>query len=151
SISEFDGINRTSTLFNSNFADQSVGGNVQYGKTFARYYKANTRMAIRWADKNIIQVNPATNVATETSRASLSQQYSASLRTTFDNAPNVELGYAISINKYPEETSYTSSPKINMDYYFLDSFSLTADYTFNNYQNKSKTINNQYDFLNTSL
>src|SRR5690606_36657182 len=59
--------------------------------------------------------------------------------------------YAISINKYPEETSYTSSPKVNLDYYFLESCSLTADYTLNNYQNKSKTINNQFDFLNASL
>lgn len=151
SISEYDGINRTSTSFNSNFADQSLGGNVRYGKTFARYYKANASASMRWAEHNIIQVNPATNNTTEASRASFSQQYSASLRTTFDNIPNVELGYAISINKYPEETSYTSSPKVNLDYYFLESFSLTADYTLNNYQNKSRTINNQFDFLNASL
>lgn len=151
SIAEYNGINRTSTLFNSNFADQSLGGNVRYGKTFARYYKVNTSVSMRWAENNIIQVNPATNIATAASRTSFTQQYSASLRTTFDNIPNVEFGYAISINKYPEETSYTSSPKINLDYYFLESFSLTADYNLNNYQNKSRTLNNQFDFLNTSL
>src|SRR5690606_42002638 len=30
-------------------------------------------------------------------------------------------------------------------------FSLTADYTFNSYYNKEKTVDNQYDFLNASL
>lgn len=151
SISEYNGINQTSTSFNSNFADQSLSGNVRYGKTFARYYKANASVNISWAEHNIIQVNPATNISKANSRASFSQQYSTSIRTTFENIPNVELGYGIAVNKYPEETYYTSSPKVNLDYYFLESFSLTADYTLNNYHNKSKTFNNQYDFLNASL
>src|SRR5690606_22106491 len=43
SIAEFDGINRTSSSFNSNFADETLGGNVGYGRTFARYYKVNGR------------------------------------------------------------------------------------------------------------
>src|SRR5690606_27499770 len=99
-------------------------------------------------ENNIMQVNPATNIATPSSRESFNQRYYASVRTTFENIPNIELGYSMSINEYPEETFYTSSPKINLDYYFLNVFSLTADYTFNNYFNKQETVDNKYDFLN---
>lgn len=151
SIAEYDGINSSSTLFNSNFADETLGGNVGFGKTFARYYKANVRASLNWSKSNIMQVNPATNVASANARESLSQNYSASIRTTFEEIPNIEVEYAVSINESPEETFYRSSPKINLDYYFLNGFALTADYTLNNYYNKSKTIDNQFDFLNMSL
>lgn len=73
------------------------------------------------------------------------------LRFGFEEIPNIEVEYAVSINENPEETFYRSSPKVNLDYYFLNGFALTADYTLNNYYNKSKTINNQFDFLNASL
>lgn len=151
SMASYNGINVTSTPFNSNFADQSLGGNVGYGRTFARYYKAKANIDLRWSENNIMQINPATSNVTATSRDSFSQRYSAGIRTTFDNILNLELSYSISINDYPEETYYTSSPKLNLDYYFLEGFSLTADYTLNNYYNKSKTVKNDYDFLNASL
>lgn len=151
SIAEYDGINRTSTSFNSNFSDQNLNAFAGYGRTFARYYKAGAGVNVGWSENNIMQVNPATNIATPSSRESFNQRYSASIRTTFENIPNIELGYSMSINKYPEETFYTSSPKVNLDYYFLDGFSLTADYTFNKYYNKQETVDNKYDFLNAEL
>ena len=150
-IAEFDGINRTSSSFNSNFADQTLGGNVGYGRTFARYYKINGGVSLNWDKRNIMQTNPATNVTTVNSVESFTQNYSASIRTTFEDVPNLELGYGIRISDYLNEVFYTSSPRINLDYYFLKSFALTADYTYNNYTNKAGTIDNKYDFLNVSL
>lgn len=151
SIAEFDGINRTSSSFNSNFADETLGGNVGYGRTFARYYKVNGRASLNWDKRNIMQTNPATNVATVNSVESFTQNYSASIRTTFENVPNLELGYGIRISDYMNEIFYTSSPVAKLDYYFLNGFALTADYTFNSYTNKANTVDNKFDFLNASL
>ncbi len=151
SIARYDGINRTSTSFNSNFTDEMFSGFARYGRTFARYYKASLGATLNWNKNNIIQVNPANNEMSANSRESFNQNYSASFRTAFEDVPNIELGYSIAINDYPEETFYTSSPKVSLDYYFLKGFALTADYTYNNYYNKSKTVDNEYDFLNASL
>ena len=151
SLAKYDGINRTSTLFNSNFADETLGGSARFGKTFARYYKVNISASLNWDKRNIMQTNPANNETKSNPMESFSQSYAASFRTTFENAPNLSIGYGITIRDYMNETFYTSSPKVNLDYYFLDGFSLTADYTFNNYRNQSKTVDNQYDFLNASL
>jgi len=151
SIAEFNGINRTSSSFNSNFADHSLSSYIGYGRTFARYYKANANVSVGYSKYNIMQTNPANNITTASGRESYNQYYSASIRSTFEEVPNLELGYAISINDYPEEIFYRSTPSAKLDYYFLKGFSLTADYRFTNYYNKGKTIDNKYDFLDASL
>ncbi|HEU4497612.1 MAG TPA: carboxypeptidase regulatory-like domain-containing protein, partial [Flavobacterium sp.] len=40
-IASFQGINQVSSPFNSNFADESLSGSGNYGRSFARYYKAS--------------------------------------------------------------------------------------------------------------
>src|SRR5690606_13721888 len=95
--------------------------------------------------------NPATNIATNNWTESFSQNYRGSFGTSFEKYPNVELGYSITINDYLNNLFYTSSPLAKLDYYFLNVFSLTADYTFNSYYNKEKTVDNQYAFMNASL
>jgi len=151
SIAEFNGINQNSSSFNSNFADHYLSGFLGYGRTFAKYYKAKADVFVNYSKYNIMQTNPANNITTTSGRESYNQRYSASVRTTFEDVPNLELGYAISINDYPEEIYYRSTPSAKLDYYFLKGFSLTADYRFTNYYNKKKTINNKYDFLDASL
>jgi|SRR5690554_6958 len=151
SLASYDGINRTSTSFNSNFANETLTGYVYYGRTLARYYKVGVNANWNWAKRNVIQVNPATNIATNNWTESFSQNYRGSFGTSFEKYPNVELGYSITINDYLNNLFYTSSPFAKLDYYFLNGFSLTADYTFNSYYNKEKTVDNQYDFLNASL
>lgn len=151
SLSSFDGINRTSTYFNSNFADESVGAFGAFGRTFTRKYKAAASLGINWAKNNVMQTNPQTNLTTESARESLTQNYKVSFTTVFDELPNIEVGYSMMINDYQDETFYNSSPFVKLDYYFLKGFSLTADYTFNNYSNSGKTVNNKYDFLDAGL
>jgi len=151
SIAEFNGINQTSSSFNSNFADHKLSGFLGYGRTFAKYYKVKADVFVNYSKYNIMQTNPANNITTSSGRESYNQNYSASIRTTYEDVPNLELGYAISINDYPEEIYYRSTPSAKLDYYFLKGFSLTADYRFTNYYNKEKTINNKYDFLEASF
>ncbi|HEU4495794.1 MAG TPA: TonB-dependent receptor, partial [Flavobacterium sp.] len=46
---------------------------------------------------------------------------------------------------------YTDKPFARLEYFFLDAFSFTADYEFYHYTNKSKSIDNEYDFLTASI
>lgn len=150
-ISSFDGINQTSTSFNSNFANETLSGNAYYGRSFARYYKAGARVSLSWDKRNVIQVNPLNNQESDNWTESFSQNYSVSFGTTFEKLPNLELGYSIRISDYMNEVFYTSSPSVKIDYYFLNGFSFNTDYTFNSYTNKSNTVDNKFDFWNASL
>lgn len=150
-VSSFDGINQTSTSFNSNFANQSLSGGAYYGRSFARYYKAGAGANISFIKQNVIQVNPSNNQPSNNTIEQFSQNYSVNFGTTFEQLPNIELRYSIQINDYMNDVFYTSSPKINLDYYFLNGFSFTTDYTFNSYTNKSSTIDNKFDFWNAGL
>ena len=54
-------------------------------------------------------------------------------------------------NDFFSDTFFVDSPSVTLEYYFLDAFSFTSDYTFYHNRNKDNTINNEYDFLNASL
>ncbi len=61
------------------------------------------------------------------------------------------MGYNLAVNDYSGSKFYTDKPFARLDYYFLDSFSFVAEYEFYHYYNSSKTVENEYDFLNASL
>ena len=150
-IAEFEGINQTSRPFNSNFADETLTGSVMYGRSFARYYKASVSANLSWSKQNNIQVDRITQEQVLTAPETFLQLYRASFSTNFKNLPSLETGYSITINDNFNDTFYTSSPFANLEYFFLDAFSFKAEYEFNKYSNKSKTVDNQYDFLSASL
>ncbi len=143
--STFLGINQVSTAINSNFADESINGAANYGRSFLRYYKASLTLAGSWSKFNNIQNN-----LTQTNE-SLTQNYTIKASTNFKNLPNIELGYNYLINDYQNTKFYTKTPSIKLDYYFLDAFSFVSEYEFYNYTNNTKTVKNEYDFLTASL
>ncbi len=143
--STFLGINQVSTAINSNFADESISGAANYGRSFLRNYKASLTLAGSWSKFNNIQNN-----LTQTNE-SLTQNYTIKASTNFKNMPNVEFGYNYLINDYQDTKFYTKTPSIKLDYYFLDAFSLVSEYEFYNYTNNTKTVKNEYDFLTASL
>src|SRR5690606_11489414 len=59
SVVQFDGINRISNLYNSNFADEKFNGHIGYGKTLADFYKLNAKVSTGLLRKNVVQINPA--------------------------------------------------------------------------------------------
>jgi CarboxypepD_reg-like domain len=143
--SNFAGVNQSSFAINSNFADESIFGALNYGRSFLKNYKASTGIKMNWSKFNNIQNNlPLTN-------ESFTQNYNLEISTNFKNLPNIEIGYNYTLNNYQNTTFYTKSPTIKLDYYFLDGFSFIADYQFYNYTNSDKTILNTYDFLSSSL
>ena len=141
----FNGVNQTSSPFNSDFADETLSGNGSYGRSFLRNYKASFGVNLNWSKFNNIQNNVFTT------NESFTQSYTLKASTNFKNMPNLELGYNAVKNDYNNSTFYTEKPFAKLDYFFLKSFSFVTEYEFYHYYNNAKTINNEYDLLNTSL
>ena len=141
----FDGVNQSSTPYNSDFADETLSGSGSYGRSFLKNYKASVSANINWSLFNNIQ-----NTVLST-KESFTQSYTLKTSTNYKNMPNLEIGYNIVINNYDNSVFYTDKPFARLDYYFLNSFSLTAEYEFYHYYNTNKTVNNQYDFLSANL
>ncbi len=150
-IAAFDGINQVATPFNSNFADETFSGALSYGKSFARYYKANASVSLGWSKQNNIQLDRNTNNLLRTVNEVFNQNYTVNFSTNFKNLPSLEVGYSVSINEYANDVFYNHSPFANLEYFFLDAFSFKAEYEFNKYFNSEKTVDNTYDFLSASI
>jgi hypothetical protein len=140
----------SSVNMDSNFADETISGNLNYGRSFAKYYKASAGANINWSKFNNILVKPSTPDAIQTTE-SFTQSYNAKFSTNYKTIPNLGVGYSFTINDNFSDVYYTDSPSLTLEYYFLDAFSFTSEYDFYHNRNKSKTVDSEYDFLNASL
>jgi hypothetical protein len=143
--SVFNGVNQSSSPYNSNFADESASAFAMYGRSFLKNYKASMNTRVSWSKFNNIQNGTFTSVE------SFTQTHTVSASTNYKNAPNLELGYSLTVNNYNQSKFYTDKPFVKLDYYFLKSFSFVSEYEFYHYYNGDKTVNNEYDFLSASL
>lgn len=138
---------QVSTSFNSNFADESFTANTRFEKTFGKI-KTSLRGNFTYSKFNQI-VNNELSI-----NESFMQSYRTRISTNFRKAPNVEIGYNLTINEYEQGSGrtkfYTQSPFINVDAYFLKGFIFKADYSYYNYKNEEKTLNT-YSFFDSSL
>ena len=141
----FSGINQTSTPYNSNLADETFSGMGTYGRSFLKFYKASASLNLNWSKFNNIQNN------TPSSTESFTQSYTLKASTSYKKLPNIEMGYTYLVNKYSGSTFYTNQPFVNIDYYFLKSFSFVTEYEYYHYYNSNKSVDNHYDFLSASL
>ena len=141
----FNGVNQTSLPYNSNFADETLTGFGNYGRSFLKNYKASANTSLNWSKFNNIQNGVLS------SNESFTQNYTLKASTNYKNLPNIELGYTYTINDYSDSKFYTDKPFARLDYYFLKSFSFVSEYEFYHYYNKGKTVENEYDFLSASL
>ncbi|MGL2965006.1 carboxypeptidase-like regulatory domain-containing protein [Flavobacterium sp. XGLA_31] len=137
--------NQIATPYKSNFADETLSGMGSYGRSFLKYYKASGSAALNWS-KFYNKVGPMAK-----STESFTQSYTLKASTNFKNAPNLELGYTYSLNEYNHTKYTTDKPFARLDYFFLKSFSWVTEYEFYHYYNNNKTVDNEYDFLSTSL
>lgn len=151
----FDGVNQVTSTLNmpSNFADESVNGMASYGRSFLRYYKASVSGNWSWGRFNnlrVFDVNGNTETIVQQTE-NVTQNYSVRFSTNFKRLPNLELAYAYAINDNFADKVYTQTPSAKLEYFFLEAFSFTSEYTFYKNTNSSKTIENSYDFLTASL
>jgi len=144
----FFGPNQTSSAINSMFPAESWSGRGQYGRSFSRYYKVN----------GSVNANRSVFFNTQNGETlksiNFTHTYNVKVSTLFKKWPNVELGYAYTINDFSGGRSskfFTDSPTARIDYYFLNGFAWVAEYEFYHYYNSDKSVNNEYAFLNASL
>lgn len=145
SRANFIGINQSTTPYNSNLADETLSGMGTYGRSFLKNYKASANVSLNWSKFNNIQNNLLATTDSYT------QSYTLKASTNYKNMPNLELGYNMVNNKYSGSSFITEKPFAKLDYYFLKSFSFVTEYEFYHYYNKAKTVENEYDFLSSSL
>ena len=141
----YDGVNQSSSPYNSDFADETFSGSGSYGRSFLKNYKASFSANINWSLFNNIQNNVLST------NESFTQSYTLKASTNYKKLPNLEVGYNMVINDYANSVYYTDRPFAKLDYYFLNSFSLVTEYEFYHYYNTEKSVNNEYDFLSASL
>lgn len=151
----FEGINQISQRVNADFTNQSFNGFASYQRSFKKFYKASVFASLGWNKSNALRVNPndQTNPNSDFVQTveSYNQNYRVSFGTQFRDWPNLEAGYNVNINQNPNTTFTTHSPSVQLSYFFLNGFSLTSDYTYNDFRNSSGTSQNTYEFLNASL
>lgn len=127
SLTNFENVIRTSTFFNSNFADENVNvfGRVQ--KTFGKV-RATVNASFNYSKINqFIQGRQSLNEG-------YTQSYTPELRTNFQVAPNVSLRYRYSVtdnNQGGNSTQFvTQGPSVDFDAYIWKSLTIRSDYSF---------------------
>jgi hypothetical protein len=132
SLTNFENVIRTSTYFNSGFADESASlfGRVQ--RTFGKV-RASLRANFNYSKNNqFVQ-------GTQSVNESFSQSYTPEIRTNFREAPNVSFRYAYSVSKNDQGTNSvtytTNAPSIEFDAYIWNSVSFLTDFTYNEQDN----------------
>ncbi|MBC8753256.1 carboxypeptidase regulatory-like domain-containing protein [Kordia sp. YSTF-M3] len=139
--------NSVSSPFNSNFADETFSANGRFERTFG---KLKASIGGNFAVSKFTQEINGNKSVNE----SFTQSYRTRFSTNFRDAPNIEVGYNLTINEYDQGNNtnrfITNSPFVNVDAYFLKSFIFTADYSYNNYKSEERTINS-YSFLKAEL
>lgn len=142
------GINQVRSTINSNLEDETFSGSGSFQRTFGKI-KVKTNASLSLSNTyNIVNNEPKNS-------KSLSQNYTASVGSSYVNAPNLELGFRYSINDYnngnTSTTYYTSRPFVKFDATFLKDFIFLLDYDYYKYHDKANTVDNKYGFMDASL
>ncbi|MBB5268877.1 TonB-dependent receptor [Algibacter amylolyticus] len=129
SLTDFDNVIRTSTFFNSNFADESVSASGRVQRTFGKL-QAGITTGLNYSKINqFIQGQQSLN-------EQFTQSYTPELRTNFREAPNVRLRYRYSVSNNDQGSSstkfVTKAPSINFDAYIWKSVTFETDFTYSN-------------------
>jgi len=148
SSSEITGIDRVNTVVNIDDPEDSFSASARYGRRF-NTLKVNVDGSYRLNNYNNIQNDLISKTTSQT------QSYKARLGTNFKEWPNLEIGYQQSYNKFESDKNVDSyktyRPFANLEIIFLKDFTLTADYSYYQYKNKSGSIDNTYSFLSSNL
>ncbi|CAL2076232.1 carboxypeptidase-like regulatory domain-containing protein [Tenacibaculum sp. 190524A05c] len=129
SLTTFENVIRTSTFFNSNFADENVNlfGRVQ--RTFGKF-RTSLNVNLNYSKINqFIQGIQSLNEG-------FTQTYTPGVRTNYLEAPNVSLRYRYSVttnNQGSRKTTFTTNaPSIEFDAYLWKAVTFRTNYTYTN-------------------
>jgi len=147
-LTEFDGVDQTSTSINSVFPDETISANLNYQRSY-RKVKVSLGANLGYSVSNNLyfSTTEAENVNRESN--SFTQSYRTRFSSNFKNAPNFDIGYNVNINNYSqgadENILTRHSPFFNFDTFITKELVFTTQYTYNNYRNQDETLNN-YSF-----
>ena len=146
-LSNFETVIRTSSPFNSSFADETVSANGRFQRRFGKL-QAAIQGNFNYSKFNQFIQNQ------RTANENYSQTYNFELRSNFKEAPNVKIGYGYTIADNDQGSSrtkfFTKAPSIEFDAYILQKLTFRTDYSYNNFSNEEKTLNS-FEFWNASL
>ncbi|MBC8755901.1 carboxypeptidase-like regulatory domain-containing protein [Kordia sp. YSTF-M3] len=128
-LTNFENVIRTSTFFNSNFADENVNvfGRVQ--RTFGKI-RGTLNASFNYSKINqFIQGQQSLNEG-------YTQTYTPGIRTNYREAPNVSVRYRYQVTNNTQgsrKTKFvTTAPSISFDAYIWKRLTLRSDYTYTN-------------------
>lgn len=143
----FDGVIQSSTPFNSSFADESFSANGRFERRFGKV-KASLGGNFTWATFTQFINNQVSE------NKSFTQSYRSRISTFFKEAPNVEIGYNLSINNNNQggrnTQFYTHRPFINFDAVLFNDITFVTEYSYYDFRNEDKSLNN-YTFWDAYL
>lgn len=128
-LTDFENVIRTSTFFNSNFADESVSASGRIQRTFGKL-RAGLTSSFNYSKINqFIQGQQSLNER-------ITQTYTPELRTNFKEAPNVRLRYRYSVSNSDQGSNstkfITNAPSIDFDAYIWKSLTFQTDFAYTN-------------------
>ncbi|NNL81431.1 MAG: TonB-dependent receptor [Flavobacteriaceae bacterium] len=127
SLTNFESVIRTSTFFNSNFADENV--NV-FGRIQRTFGKIRTTLNASFNYSKINQFIQGQQSLNE----GYTQTYTPGIRTNYKVAPNVSLRYRYSVtnnNQGGGKTKFvTKAPSVEFDVYIWKSVTFRTNYTY---------------------
>ncbi len=129
SLTNFENVIRTSTFFNSSFADENV--NV-FGRVQRTFGKVRASLNARFNYSKINQFVQGQQSLNE----GYTQTYTPGLRTNFKVAPNMSLSYRYSVTNNDQgnrKTQFiTNAPTIEFDAYIWKRVTLRSNYSYTN-------------------
>lgn len=147
-VSELSGIEsfNTTIMFNEPEHNWTVSGRISKKINKLRY-----NLSSRFSYNDFFQIlNNETNL-----NVSKSVSSTVGVETSFKKHPNIEVNYTKDFNNYKALSNVSKFEndrfEVILEYDFLNDFIFKADYTFDNYNNKSQAINNTFDTANASL
>ena len=147
SLTDFENVIRTSTYFNSGFADETITAFGRMQRTFGKI-RGSLSVNLNYSKINqFVQGRQSVNEG-------FTQSYTPSIRTTFKVAPNVTLRYRHTIAQNDQGTSSTTfttnAPSIEFDAYIKKAFTFRSDFTYNRLSDDVEEINS-FQTWNASL
>ena len=141
-LTDFENVIRTSTFFNSNFADENVNVVGQAQRTFGKI------VASLNGNFNYSKINQFVE-GQQSVNEGYTQSYTPGIRTNFKIAPNFNFRYRYSItenNQGTRKTKFiTNAPSVSFDAYILKKVTLKSNYS---YTNQNDGVNDSQSFQN---
>ncbi|MDY2585759.1 TonB-dependent receptor [Winogradskyella aquimaris] len=136
SLTNFESVIRTSSFFNSQFADENAS---LFGRVERTFGKIRARFGTNFNYSKLNQFIQGRQTLNER----FTQTYTPELRTNFREAPNVRLRYRFSETNNDQGNNITKfitrAPSIEFDAYIWDALTFVTEFTYNEQENNGQT------------